>query len=121
MKKSSERETLEPAPSSAIHGKSPSDHAIEAVAQIEHASRDARSRIDHCASTVTRLAGSSHSIVLHLVWFISWLLVNLHALPGIKPFDPFPFNLLTTVVSLEAIFLTLYIPSQPKPNVTRGG
>jgi uncharacterized membrane protein len=88
---------------------SPSDHAIEAVAQIEHASREARSRIDHFASTITRAAGSTHSIVLHLVWFFAWLLVNLHALPGIKPFDPFPFNLLTTSVSLEAIFLTLFV------------
>jgi CRP/FNR family cyclic AMP-dependent transcriptional regulator len=41
--------------------------------------------------------------------FSAWLLVNLHAIPGIEPFDPFPFNLLTTVVSLEAIFLTLFV------------
>jgi uncharacterized membrane protein len=109
VKTSSEPTTPEPTPTTAIHGESPSDHAIEAVAQIEHASRDARSRIDHCASTITRLAGSVHSIVLHLGWFISWLLINLQALPGIKPFDPFPFNLLTTVVSIEAIFLTLFV------------
>jgi uncharacterized membrane protein len=90
-------------------GKSPSDHAIEAVAQIEHASREGRSRIDHCASTITGIAGTTHSIVLHLIWFVTWLLINLHALPGIEPFDPFPFNLLTTCVSLEAIFLTLFV------------
>jgi uncharacterized membrane protein len=29
--------------------------------------------------------------------------------PGIDPFDPFPFELLTMVVSLEAIFLTLFV------------
>ena len=71
--------------------------------------RDARSRIDHFASAITRVAGTAQSIVFHLVWFISWLLINLHAIPGIQPFDPFPFNLLTTVVSLEAIFLTLFV------------
>jgi uncharacterized membrane protein len=47
--------------------------------------------------------------VFHLVWFLVWLLVNLHAIPGIQPFDPFPFNLLTMVVSLEAIFLSLFV------------
>ena len=46
---------------------------------------------------------------MHLVWFSFWLLANLHILPGVTPFDPFPFNLLTTAVSLEAIFLTLFV------------
>jgi uncharacterized membrane protein len=27
----------------------------------------------------------------------------------LKPFDPYPYTLLTTVVSLEAIFLTLFV------------
>jgi len=88
---------------------SPSDHAIESVVQIEQASRNARSPIDHCASTITQAAGTAYSIVLHLIWFAAWLLVNVNAVPGVKPFDPFPFNLLTTVVSLEAIFLTLFV------------
>ena len=35
--------------------------------------------------------------------------MNLGGLPGIEPFDPFPFSLLTTIVSLEAIFLTLFV------------
>jgi len=109
MKLNSERSTREAAPSGALHDKSPSDHTIEAVAQIEKAARDGRSRIDHCASTITRVAGTARSILFHLVWFSAWLLVNLHAIPGIQPFDPFPFNLLTTVVSLEAIFLTLFV------------
>jgi uncharacterized membrane protein len=108
MRLDPEGSTLE-APVSGTRGKSPSDHAIEAVAHIEHSARDARSRIDHFASTVTRVAGTAQSIVFHLVWFSAWLLVNLHGIPGIQPFDPFPFNLLTTVVSLEAIFLTLFV------------
>jgi uncharacterized membrane protein len=95
--------------SGALHEISPSDHAINAVAQIEHSAREARSRIDHFGSTITRAAGTAQSIVFHLVWFLVWLLVNLDTIPGIQPFDPFPFNLLTTVVSLEAIFLTLFV------------
>ncbi len=109
MKLSSERSSLEAVPSTPLHSESPSDHAIEAVAQIEHAARDARSRIDHVALTITRIAGSAHSIVFHLVWLVSWLVVNLHVLPGVTPFDLFPFNLLTTVVSIEVIFLTLFV------------
>jgi uncharacterized membrane protein len=108
MRLDPEGSTLE-APASSTGGKSPSDHAIEAVAHIEHSARDARSRIDHFASTITRVAGTAQSIAFHLVWFIAWPLINLHVIPSIQPFDPFPFNLLTTVVSLEAIILTLFV------------
>ena len=46
--------------------------------------------------------------MFHAVWFIGWMLVNT-GLVGIRPFDPFPFGLLTLVVSLEAIFLTIFV------------
>jgi len=46
--------------------------------------------------------------VFHAVWFLGWMLVNT-GLVGIRPFDPFPFGLLTLVVSLEAIFLTIFV------------
>ena len=59
------------APASSTLGKSPSDHAIEAVAQIEQSARDARSRIDHFASMITRVAGTAKSILFHLIWFIA--------------------------------------------------
>jgi uncharacterized membrane protein len=109
MKFNSQQPKREPLRSKILRDKSPSDQAIEAVAQIEQSARDARSRIDHFAATIMRVAGTAQCIVFHIIWFSAWLLVNLHALPGIEPFDPFPFNLLTTVVSLEAIFLTLFV------------
>jgi len=46
--------------------------------------------------------------VFHAVWFVAWMLINTGAL-GIQPFDPFPYGLLTLVVSLEAIFLTIFV------------
>ncbi|MEA3210353.1 MAG: hypothetical protein QOE70_3410 [Chthoniobacter sp.] len=44
---------------------------------------------------------------VHVVWFAVWIIGNT-ALP-IKPIDPYPFNFLTLVVSLEAIFLSTFI------------
>src|SRR6185437_6842965 len=38
-----------------------------------------------------------------------WILVNLNMVPGIKPFDRFPFLLLSVVVSVEAIFLSTFV------------
>ena len=47
-------------------------------------------------------------MAVHVVWFVIWVTIN-SGLTFIKPFDPFPFTLLTTIVSLEAIFLTLFV------------
>jgi uncharacterized membrane protein len=44
-----------------------------------------------------------------VVWFIVWIGVNAGWVRGFGPFDPFPFNLLTMVVSLESIFLSIWI------------
>jgi uncharacterized membrane protein len=44
-----------------------------------------------------------------VVWFSLWILWNTGLLPGVEPFDPFPFGLLTMIVSLEAIFLSIFV------------
>jgi uncharacterized membrane protein len=47
--------------------------------------------------------------VAHLVWFASWILINSGRVTRSEPFDPYPFSLLTMIVSLEAIFLSIWI------------
>jgi uncharacterized membrane protein len=67
-----------------------------------------RSGIERAADALARGAASTPFLVFHAVWFLGWMLVNT-GLVGIRPFDPFPFGLLTLVVSLEAIFLTIFV------------
>ncbi|HEX7242801.1 MAG TPA: DUF1003 domain-containing protein [Longimicrobiaceae bacterium] len=67
-----------------------------------------RSSTERVADALTRAAGSTPFLVLHVVWFAGWILWNVGAL-GAEPFDPFPFGLLTMVVSLEAIFLSIFV------------
>jgi uncharacterized membrane protein len=67
-----------------------------------------RSGIERVADALARVAASTPFLVFHAVWFIAWMLINTGAL-GIQPFDPFPYGLLTLVVSLEAIFLTIFV------------
>lgn len=57
---------------------------------------------------ISRHAGSAGSIIFHLLWFGIWIIVNMGFTP-IEPFDPFPFGLLTMIVSLEAIFLSIFV------------
>lgn len=55
------------------------------------------------------LSGSFPFFLLNTLWVGFWILWNLEWIPGSKAFDPYPFGLLTCVVSLEAVFLAILI------------
>jgi uncharacterized membrane protein len=82
---------------------------LEAIKRWEQSALHDRTRAERLSDEITRFAGGGVVLVLHAVWYLGWLLVNLGMVPGIRPFDRFPFPLLTTVVSLEAIFLSLFV------------
>jgi uncharacterized membrane protein len=88
--------------------RNPADDNIRAIARLEHAALSARSAATRMSDAITTWAGSGTSIVLHLIWFGGWLVANTRVVAR-QPFDPFPFSLLTSIVSLEAIFLTLFV------------
>lgn len=78
-------------------------HALKS----RHAAR--RSALETAADRLTRIASSGYFLAFHALWFFSWILWNTGLLPRLVPFDPFPFGLLTMVVSLEAIFLAIFV------------
>jgi uncharacterized membrane protein len=61
------------------------------------------------ADAMTTSLGSMKFLVVNVLWFAIWIIVNTGILPGVAPFDPFPFGLLTMVVSLEAIVLSIIV------------
>ncbi len=63
---------------------------------------------DRVADAITRFTGSMTFVYLHLAIIGCWVIVNLGWL-GLKPFDPYPFGLLTMAGSLEAIFLSTFV------------
>ncbi len=81
---------------------------IEAIDEYRCEAEDARTFRDRIADEVTRFAGSIPFIYFHVIWFGIWVLANLE-IGGFPAFDPFPFGLLTTIVSLEAIFLSTFV------------
>jgi uncharacterized membrane protein len=60
------------------------------------------------ADAITSFSGRMAFVYLHIVWFSIWILLN-SGLFNMQPFDPFPYGLLTMVVSLEAIFLATFV------------
>ncbi len=63
---------------------------------------------DRIADKITGFSGNLLFLYFHVAWFAVWILWNTGYL-GLAPFDPFPFGLLTMVVSLEAIFLSTFV------------
>jgi uncharacterized membrane protein len=62
-------------------------------------------REDRISDQITAFAGSLQFVYIHVVWFTAWIIIN------VSPwaFDPYPFGLLTLIVSLEAIFLSTFV------------
>ena len=78
-------------------------------------SRNVNEEVEEHLSTLQRVAdwiawfsGSMSFLLLNLIWFVVWVAINTLSL-GIPAFDPYPFGLLTMIVSLEAIFLSCFV------------
>jgi len=64
--------------------------------------------LQRIADWIAWFSGSMQFLMLNGVWFVVWIAINTLSL-GIDQFDPFPFGLLTMIVSLEAIFLSCFV------------
>jgi uncharacterized membrane protein len=68
-----------------------------------------RTGVEKLADFMTSKFGSPVFLFFNILLFAVWLIINLEFVEGIIPFDPFPFSLLTTAVSLEAIILAIFV------------
>jgi CRP/FNR family cyclic AMP-dependent transcriptional regulator len=60
------------------------------------------------ADWIAWFSGSMPFLMINGGWFIIWVILNTFPV-GIPAFDPYPFGLLTMIVSLEAIFLSCFV------------
>jgi uncharacterized membrane protein len=78
-------------------------------------SRNVNIEVEEHLSTLQKIAdwiawfsGSMPFLLINAIWFGAWVAINTLPL-GIPVFDPYPFGLLTMIVSLEAIFLSCFV------------
>jgi uncharacterized membrane protein len=81
---------------------------IASIVEMRQAEEQKKSLQEKAADMLTRFSGSMMFVYVHAAWFGIWIALNTGLL-GSRPFDPFPFSLLTLVVSLEAIFLSTFV------------
>jgi uncharacterized membrane protein len=82
---------------------------VEAIKSWDRRLLIGRTNTERISDRITNIAASGGSMLAHLAWFTSWIAINAGWIPGVEPFDPFPFPFLTMAVSLEAIFLALFV------------
>ncbi|MEU8691360.1 DUF1003 domain-containing protein [Streptomyces sp. NPDC048665] len=68
-----------------------------------------RTSQDRFADAITAFSGTMGFVYLHAAWFAVWIALNLGLFGAADVFDPYPFGLLTMIVSLEAIFLSTFV------------
>ena len=81
---------------------------IRTILRLRAQSALDRTLQERLADAITRFSGRLSFVYFHAVWFGAWLLLNAGWF-SIKAFDPYPYGLLTTIVSLEAIFLSTFV------------
>jgi len=74
--------------------------------KAQHAAN--RSSMEVLADRMIGFASSTPFLVVHAFIFIAWILWNVPG-SGLPRFDPYPYGMLTTIVSLEAIFLSIFV------------
>ena len=85
------------------------DENVRAIKRWERTVLLKRSKAEQVSDWIAATAASGPVLLLHAMWFGIWIPVNAGWFPSIQPFDPFPYPFLTMVVSLEAIFLALFV------------
>ena len=85
------------------------DENVEAIKAWERSLAEARTRAERLADWIAATFASGPVLLAHVVWFALWVVVNTGLIPAVRPFDAFPFPFLTMTVSLEAIFLALFV------------
>ncbi len=80
---------------------------IRTILHLRNKALEERHLQDRLADSITTFTGRMAFAFVHIIWFATWIVLN-SGLFG-TPFDPFPYGLLTMIVSLEAIFLSTFI------------
>ena len=81
---------------------------IRTIIHLRTKAAHARSLHGRIADAITSFSGRMIFAYVHIVWFGIWILLNTGQF-GVQAFDPFPYGLLTMIVSLEAIFLSTFV------------
>ena len=92
---------------------------VDTIAQVELQLLRQRSPMEHIGEAIARFFGSLKFIVAHVFFITGWIVLNTGTVPGMQPFDPYPFTFLSFMVGIEFIFLTTFVLMNQKHQIRR--
>jgi uncharacterized membrane protein len=92
-----------------------------AAKDINEVEEDTRTTVMKVADWISEFSGSLPFLFIHCVIFFLWVILNTGPLAHTHAggWDPFPYGLLTMVVSLEAIILSVFVLLSQNRQVAR--
>lgn len=82
---------------------------IDKIIRVENNALERRTGREAVTDAIGGFVGTVAFVVWQLVACVGWVVVNAGRIPGIKPFDPFPYPFLSSITSLEAVLLTAFV------------
>jgi uncharacterized membrane protein len=82
---------------------------IETVVRMEQEFLAQRTWTDRLGDWIASFMGTMTFVLCHLAGFAVWAAVNADIIPGVSPFDPYPYTLLTMIVSMEGVLVAVFV------------
>jgi len=79
------------------------DNHLKSYVEFERKWADVSTRF------LTKSFGSIWFLNTNVVFIFLWIMVNLGCIPGVHPFDPYPFYLLLMIVAFSAMLLAIVV------------
>jgi uncharacterized membrane protein len=82
---------------------------MQAIIGAEQAANRRRSRSEAIYEFVGNSIGTLNFVAFQLIGVILWVVINAGLIPPVRPFDPFPFPILTQIIASEAVIMTAFV------------
>jgi uncharacterized membrane protein len=82
---------------------------IETVIRLEEEDEKRISLAERISETIGSFAGTIQFVLVQIAFVIAWIFASVGVVARLKDFDPYPFSLLSVVLSLEAVLLTSFV------------
>ena len=82
---------------------------VETVLRVENETQRPRSRSEAITDVIGGFVGTISFVAAQLIAFAAWVIVNAATFSQLAPFDPFPYPLLSSITSLEAVLLAAFV------------
>ena len=86
----------------------PAGENIRAIIEVERQAQRESTRGERTGDAISRFIGSMLFVTLHAIAMLAWIAWNVFAPDGSR-FDPYPFGLLTFIVSLEGVLIATFV------------